>query len=336
MTHKTLATPSVRRVGRLPTIVCTDAGYDPDDLLALIIAAITMPLRLVVTCDEFGGGQRARLVRFLLNLCGRTGVVVVAGPEAPGAQARWVCDGLVPDDFPTASALSTRSVVEELHAILDPNHHGAWIGLGPMTTLARLCVAAPRLVDRLVITQTGGAMAHRDPSRTSQHLRIDPDSAVTALRAGLDLSLVPTEVACVPDMEVPFDGEIYQLLTTNRAPRWARLAAAGYQRYFTHAEESTFRADDVLTVATAAGLDFVQTAVKRVEIAADTQMRLDPNGIRLGMSTSVDYVALWQWVGTVLRHALTAGMAYEPSLVGRRRDLDAQPDRTPRIGVLSQ
>lgn len=91
-----------RPIERMPAIICTDVRHDPGDLLALILAAAALPLRLVVTSDEFGGGQRARLARFLLNLCGRTGVVVVAGAETEGGKARWVCDGLVPVGFPPA------------------------------------------------------------------------------------------------------------------------------------------------------------------------------------------------------------------------------------------
>jgi inosine-uridine nucleoside N-ribohydrolase len=155
--------------GPMPTCICTDVGYDPDDLLALILAAAALPLRLVVTSDEFGSGERARLARYLLNLCGRTDVVVVPGEEIEGAQARWVCDGLVPTDFPPASMPVTDSVVEAVRAVLGESHRTAWIGQGPFTNLAWLHKCAPELARRLVITLMGGGPAHlyRDPSRAS-------------------------------------------------------------------------------------------------------------------------------------------------------------------------
>jgi hypothetical protein len=61
-------------------IIDTDAGGDLDDSVALVVAGWLVPeLGLVVTGDEFGG-ERARFVRWLLDLVGRQDVRVVAGP----------------------------------------------------------------------------------------------------------------------------------------------------------------------------------------------------------------------------------------------------------------
>ncbi|MEV0766238.1 nucleoside hydrolase [Nocardia sp. NPDC050435] len=318
---------AARPLGRLPTIVCTDAGHDPDALLALVVAAITMPLRLVVTCDEFGGGQRARLVRHVLNLCGRTGVIVLAGPDTPGAGARWVCDGLVPDAIPTEAGLSTRSLAAEVHAVLGATSRAVWIGHGPMTNLAHLLAVAPPLAERLVITQTGGTMTDREPGRCTRHLRLDPHSATAALQAGLDVSLVASEMVLAPEMEVHADSEVYQLLAAPHVPRWARAVAENYARFFTR--HHTSQAAGVLAVAIAAGLDFAETGDKRLDVSPEARIRLAARGIRLAVTTSVDYPVFWSWVATVLGHGLSAGAGYEPSLTTRRAGLD----RTPGIGA---
>ena len=67
---------------RAPLIIDTDIGGDPDDTLAVAVAALTVPeLALVITCDETGPpapGQRARLARALLDLAG--------GPTCPSPQ----------------------------------------------------------------------------------------------------------------------------------------------------------------------------------------------------------------------------------------------------------
>ncbi len=59
-----------------PLIVDTDAGCDPDDAIAIVLAAREPTLALVTTVDELGG-RRARFVRMLLDLLGRTDVPVV-------------------------------------------------------------------------------------------------------------------------------------------------------------------------------------------------------------------------------------------------------------------
>ncbi|WP_169814562.1 nucleoside hydrolase [Nocardia pseudovaccinii] len=305
---------------QLPVCICTDIGYDPDDLLALILAAAALPLRLVVTSDEFGGGQRARLARYLLDLCGLTDVIVVAGAEIEGAEARWVCDGLVPADFPPAAKSVTGSVVEAVRVVLHNSPRAAWIGQGPFSNLAWLHKCAPELARRLVITLMGGGPAHlyRDPSRSSHNARMDPASACAVWTApDLDVSLVTSDVTFTPETEISRDSEVYQLLAADSAPRWARLVADGYERWFSRKRPGS-KAADPLTVTAAAGLPFVSFDTVRVVIESDARMHLDPHGIGLRMSTDADYASFRDWATMVIRHMLDTGMGYDPTLIGRR------------------
>ncbi len=309
-----------RPIERMPAIICTDIGHDPGDLLALILAAAALPLRLVVTSDEFGGGQRARLARFLLNLCGRTGVVVVAGAEIEGAQARWVCDGLVPAGFPPASAPVTGSVVDAVRAVLGETGRAVWIGQGPLSNLARLYTAAPGLARRLMIMQTGGGLAHlyRRTDSASHNLRTDPDSARTVLTApGLDVTLVTSDITFTPETAIDAGSELYQLLATANAPKWAKLVAAGYDRWFAR-ERSASMAAGPLTVTAAAGMGFVEFATQHVTVAPDARMYEDPNGVALPMSVAANHAAFRAWATTVVQHALEFGMRYDPALIGHR------------------
>lgn len=304
---------------RLPVCICTDVGYDPDDLLALILAAIALPLRLVVTSDEFGGGERARLARYLLNLCGRTGVVVVAGKEIEGAHARWVCDGLVPADFPPPSLSINGSIVESVRAVLGDNHRAAWLGIGPLTNLAWVHKAAPELARRLEITLMGGGLAefYRDPSRASHNPRLDPASALAVWTArDLDLSLVTSDITYTPQTEITRDSKIFQLLAANNTPPWAQLVAAGYSRWFARKHEGS-KAADPLALTALAGQRFVTFENKRVAIDERARMQLDPSGIEMRMSTGADYDRFLAWITMVVQHALDFGTGYDPSLLGR-------------------
>lgn len=301
-----------------PVCICTDAGFDADDLLALVLAAAALPLRLVVTSDEFGGGQRARLVRHLLNLCGLSGVAVVAGAEIEGAQARWVCEGLVPEDVPLAAA-DASSLAEAIEAVLEGSDRAVWIGQGPLTNLAQLRACAPEIARRLIITLMGGGLSslYRDPSRASHNPRMDIESALRVWTApDLDLSLVTSDITFTSETEITRGSEVYQLLASDNAPKWARLVAAGYDRWFSRRDGS--KAADPLAVTAAAGLPFVTFETLRVAIGPDARMSLDPNGIALRMSTDANYPAFRGWTTMVVRHALKSGMGYDPALIARR------------------
>src|ERR1700744_2714005 len=99
-------------MGALPVILDTEIGGEPDDAMALVIAARELPeLALVVTSDELGGGRRGRVPPGLLDSAGRADVAVVAGQQL-SANPPYFADGLTPDWGPPASGDVARPVAE--------------------------------------------------------------------------------------------------------------------------------------------------------------------------------------------------------------------------------
>ncbi|MBF6125515.1 nucleoside hydrolase [Nocardia brasiliensis] len=278
----------------LPVIVDTDIGYDADDLVATVLACKTLPLRLLITSDEHDG-QRARLARYLLNLTGRGAVNVVAGADLAGAQQRWLCDGLVPERI----GPQTGSVIEAVREAGAGHRFVRWIGLGPLTNLATIVREAPELACTLLITQMSGAINYRDPDRAEHNLRMDPDAAITVLRAGLHTMLVLSDTTFTGELAIGREHELYQRLAGSSLG-WARLVAAGFDRWFdAKYPESTMH--DPLAVAAGAGTPFIGFAERRFTIGDDARMRLDPAGDCVAsLSQSADYAGFNRWQHKVL------------------------------------
>ncbi|HEX3731733.1 MAG TPA: nucleoside hydrolase, partial [Mycobacteriales bacterium] len=137
-----------------PLIIDTDIGGDPDDAIAIAIAARSTPeLALVVTSDECGG-ERARFARHYLDLLGRPEVPVVAGRQL--ADTRYhVVDGLIPADVPPQPADVLAAVDHVTDSTDGPIR---WCGIGPLSNLADVLAARPQLRERLRVTQMGGAI----------------------------------------------------------------------------------------------------------------------------------------------------------------------------------
>jgi inosine-uridine nucleoside N-ribohydrolase len=286
----------VPALARAPVIIDTDVGGDPDDTVALVVAARLVPeLRLVVTSDEYGG-ERARFARYLLDLVGRTDVRVVVGSDL-GNSRMWVTDGLCPADVPRQGT-DVVGAVAEVCAAADGRVR--WVGMGPLSNLAMLQTERPELVSQLVVTQMGGAINYRDPSRAEHNFRVDPEAAirmVPALEAWLP-TFVVSDVTFNPAIEITKDSPLYQ--------RWAQADAGPFERVLREhcdrwmAKYPGTMQHDALTLAAAMlwpGVRFVRERVAFDEIA---RMSRSDDGTEIVMSVSADYGAFMSWLEQAL------------------------------------
>src|SRR5690606_24654455 len=151
---------------------------------ALAVAARTPELALVITCDEFGDGRRARLARHFLDLLGRPDVGVVAGRSRADSRYRC-CDHLTPshdEQLPAPQGPDAiAAAVTEATSSVSAGSRARWVALGPLTNLADLATSHPDLTHRVQVTVMGGALNYRHPDRAEHNIRLDVDAARTAL-----------------------------------------------------------------------------------------------------------------------------------------------------------
>lgn len=289
------------RVGRpavatAPMIIDTDLGGDPDDAVALVVAARRVPeLRLVVTSDEYGG-ERARLVRYLLDLVGRRDVRVVAGSDL-GNSRMWVMDGVCPAEVPRQDT-DVVGVIDEVCAGIEGRIR--WVGMGPLSNLARLQREEPLLLPRFAVTQMGGAINYRDPSRAEHNFRVDPAAAIRMLpELGLwNPTFVVSDVTFDPAMEITRESALYQRWARPNALPWERVLREHFDRWM--AKYPGSMQHDALTLAAAMlwpGVRFVREHVALDDLA---RMSLYADGTEIAMSVSADYPAFMEWLSQAL------------------------------------
>ncbi len=281
---------------RAPLIIDTDLGGDPDDAVAVAVAALRVPeLALVITTDEVGG-ERARMARHLLDLAGRPEVPVAAGADLGGS--RYFCaQGLVPESVP----FQADDISAAVRAVTAAAGRGPvrWLGIGPMTNLARLAASDPETTARLVITQMGGALAYRDPSRAEHNIRLDPPSAITVLTGMRPLTLVPSDVTFTEATQISAGSPIARSLSDPAAPAWATMLSRHLDRWFERSYPATMQ-HDALALASSLGHPAVDYGDITVTIAADGRMTATPQGTSLRMAVRVDYRGFMWWLGRQL------------------------------------
>lgn len=286
------AGPPLPPLAGTPIILDVDAGGDADDAIAVRCAALLADLALVVTSDEIGG-ERARFVRYLLDLLDRPDVPVVAGADL-GNRRYWVVDGLTPSPV----APQPRDVLGAVREVCARSAgYVRWVGCGPLTNLAQVLRAIPEIRDRLVITQMGGAVTYRDPRRAEHNFRLDPAAARYVVDTAADLTLVPSDVTFRDQLAVYPGHPIHQMLAAPAAPAWARLLAVHIDRWAAAFEGGrTSKQHDPFTLSVALMLPFVDLARHPVAVAADGRMRIDPAGRPVLLAVDADYPAFMRWL----------------------------------------
>lgn len=309
-THLRAGGPPPESTRESPLIIDTDIGGDPDDAIALALAARSVPqLALVITCDE-RDGDRARFARRLLDLLDRRDVRVVAGSSL-GATRYFAIDGLLPDEVPPQPTTVIDAVTELCGRAAGSVH---WVGMGPLSNLAAVLAAQPDLATQLTITQMGGALRYRDPTRAEHNFRLDPSAAIDVLREAHRPRLVTSDVTFVPDIAIDRASDMYRRLSTEDAPEWARLLTSHLDRWFATAHPSTFQ-HDPLTLSAALELPFVDFDYETVALDEQARMSRDASGTSIFLSRAARYDAFLRWMGARLDPRMTqvAGAQARPT-----------------------
>jgi len=269
----------------LPVILDADIGGEPDDAMALVIAARELPeLTLVLTSDEMSG-QRARFARLLLDAAGRPDVPVVAGRQL-SATPCFFAAGLTPGSVvaqPDDVAAAVRAACGRAGGA------ARWIGLGPLSNLAALLSRDPGLAQRLFITQLTGTVNRADPALPPRNFRLDPGAARQVLSAARYLRLVGFDAVGRPGCEITAATPVF------RVPPWAGLLASHCRQFFARYHPAVLPADPL---ALSAALRLPFTPFAWTVLTADAAGRISERrgGRAVLLSQDIDYPAFARWL----------------------------------------
>ncbi|WP_024800630.1 nucleoside hydrolase [Nocardia sp. BMG51109] len=277
-------------------IIDTDAFWDPDDLLAITLAAMLVRRLTVITSNETGG-RRARGLRRFLNSLGRIDVPVVAGCDL-GDTHRFNCDDYI-EDVPEQPADVLGAVARACAA-----ERAIWVGQGPLSNLANVLSAEPHRSDQLdVLAQGGWLDEYRDPSAATFNFRLDPAAAGLAVRAANGPRLVLSDWTNAEEMAVTRESDLFRIVSQPGAPEWARWIAICLERWFDRKPSSKMH--DPLTLSVALGLPFVDFTDVRVRIEADARLYRDRRGRLVRVANGVDYAGFMGWLCAIIETGIT-------------------------------
>ncbi|MEU1206795.1 nucleoside hydrolase [Nocardia sp. NPDC005825] len=278
----------------MPMIVDSDIGGDPDDAIAVAVAAGRPELALVITSDEHGG-RRARLARYLLDLLGRSEVPVVAGIDL-GNEKYWAAEGLVPHGVPSQSK-DVLTGVRKVMAATDGKVR--WLGIGPLSNLSTVVTEIPDVTGRLIVTQMGGGLNYRHTDRAEHNIRLDVAAARSVLHAGLRTWIVPSEVTFHPANEITSGSPEYGLLAESGPA--GQLIRSHLDQWFANFYPGTMQ-HDAMALAQAVGRSFLRTS--RLGVELDEIGRMIPGECQVSLTRSADYTVFRSWLLQCLAEVL--------------------------------
>lgn len=280
---------------RAPMIIDTDLGGDPDDAVALAVAARAVPqLALVLTSDEHDG-DRARFARCYLDSLGRSDVRVIAGAQLSDKPLAFCVQDLVPSSAPAQPTDVVAAVREMMHEARGPVR---WVGMGPMSNLHTVLAARPDLAGRISVTQMGGALRYRDPSQAEHNFRLDPRAAADVLARSHQPRLVTSDVTFTKDVELAAGSPLYRQLADSSLS-WARMLTRHLDRWFEAFHPGSMQ-HDALALSAALELPFV--GFDRAAVALDDigRMRQKQDGSDVLLSRTADYTSFMRWLAREL------------------------------------
>jgi inosine-uridine nucleoside N-ribohydrolase len=192
-------------VAGIPIILDCDPGHD--DALAIVLAAARAELSLRAITTVAGNASLERTTRNaqrVLTLLDRTDVPVAAGADRPLVRDGWIPvafhgdSGLDGADLPEPTiGPSALTAVELTGAILrDTDEPITLVATGPLTNVALLIRAMPRLRDRIArIALMGGSLGEGNTTAAAEfNIWADPEAAAIVFGAGIPIQMVGLDV----------------------------------------------------------------------------------------------------------------------------------------------
>jgi len=290
-------------------VIDTDLGGDPDDALAVALAATLTAVRAIATCDELPSGGRANLAAAMLRACDRSDVAVCQG-SGPRVGPDFFWTG-APEHRWTGATVAA-DLLKVLHQALEESMQVVWVGLGPMSNLASLARRSPRLIQQVHVVQMGGWL--RFSRRTEHNFRLDPAGASSVVPRCASFTLVPADLTMADRNRLDPQQSLLEWLGSLES-KWAKLVYANFMWWFTNRYPASYQ-HDALTLAIAA--DAIPATIDERRLSIDTEGRVTTSGCDLTcvrVVSDVDWDHFWCW--TAQRLALLPGTSV-PRCSGER------------------
>ncbi|MFA5791561.1 MAG: nucleoside hydrolase [Candidatus Paceibacterota bacterium] len=273
---------------KIPIVIDTDFGGDPDDAIALIYALHSpeLDIRAIITSDEYHTNHRALLLKQWL-VRGGYDILVFSGHDL-GNSNLFLLDDLIQGSEEVNSIFKGNTIKTVLTELAISKGH--YLSIGGLSNLRYLHDSFPKLWKSINTTIMGGAIHYHREGAIEHNIGLDIESARAIFENEERNRWVLSDHTFAIELSVKNSHKLYSHFTA-RNDFFYSLVRTNMDRFFT-AFYSDSRMHDSLTLSSLF-LPTVKFSAEKMIMNSKGEFVSIPTGKLVEISTSADYSLFW-------------------------------------------
>lgn len=281
---------------KIPVIIDTDFGGDPDDAVALVYALCSpeLDIRAIITSDEYKTNHRARLIQQWLKTDGYK-IPVFSGYDL-GNTDLFLLDDLVNSDDEVPSIFESDELKKILTRLAEDN--GQYVSIGGLSNLSYLHESLPEVWSSIQTTIMGGAVHYHRQGAIEHNVGLDVESARKIFESEQKNRWVLSDHTFVPELAIDATHRLYSYFA-GKDDFFHNLVHVNMDRFFL-AFYPDSRMYDPFTISTLF-LPTVAFSPQKMEMNKNCEFVPDQTGTSVNVSTSANYASFWLDIDSALQ-----------------------------------
>jgi len=267
-------------------IIDTDAGGDPDDILAVLFAINSPEIKvgLIITNDEHKTDRAKFVAKFLKNANKK--IPVVAGKDL-GNQRCFVVSELINEGELATEDNSLKIMAD----IISKSSLTYYACIGPQSNLARLITVYPELKNKIKIIIMGGRINHQFIRKTEHNIRYDVKAAKIVFESSWNKKYILSDITRNNNLRITEKSSFYQEVAKSKKLH-IRLIKESIDCWFKNMYPESYM-HDPLTLLSVFNDEVVTFKKEHILLQDDGKMLLDKMGKSTIISSAANYDLFW-------------------------------------------
>ncbi len=269
---------------KVPIIIDTDFGGDPDDILALsyILHSPEVEVKALITSDEYKTNSRAQVLKRWLD-SNNINIPLFAGKDL-GNTNYFLLESFFPSTpYTFESVFESKSFHEIVTEVA--NQNGQYVSIGGLHTINHLYKKYSEIISKLSIVIMGGAIEYVRPHTAEHNIRLDIEAAKNIFYSDLKTQWFLSDYSFIPEFRLHLEHPLY-ISFMKKSGFFFELIKENMRLFYTNYYPDSYLHDPV--TLSSIFLPTIQFKKKKIIFLENGEFRFDENGREKNVSIKVN------------------------------------------------